>query len=268
MASQRGERQPVTVLLHASDIEVRRQAALGPLRALADSLANDLEPVLSRALFIPAEKAHMTRRGGRCETDGTMLEFDPFSPRSHRCPRCGAVFDDDTHYRWWIMGYQLWLAERAVHASTLFALRGDSRHRDFARAVLAGYVDRYLQYPNKDNVLGPTRVFFSTYLESIWLLQICIAADLLSTRNPSLADTVRDRIVEPSRVLIAEYDEGASNRQVWNDAALLAAARLLSDERAADEAVHGGSGLIYHLRNGLLVDGSWYEGENYHLFAH
>ena len=81
-------------------------------------------------------------------------------------------------------------------------------------------------------------------------------------------ETVRDRIVEPSRALIAEYDEGASNRQVWNDVALLAAARLLDDDRAAEQAVNGPSGLSYHLRGDLLVDGSWYEGENYHLFAH
>jgi hypothetical protein len=30
-------------------------------------------------------------------------------------------------------------------------------------------------------VLGPARLFFSTYLDSIWLLQVCIAVDLLAT---------------------------------------------------------------------------------------
>ena len=121
----------MTVLLHGADLEARRHAASGPLHELADSLARDLEPVMARELFVPLEKARMTRRGGRCENDGSMLEFDPWSPRLHRCPTCGSVFDDETHYRWWIMWYQLWLAERAVHASTLFALRGDARHADF-----------------------------------------------------------------------------------------------------------------------------------------
>jgi hypothetical protein len=32
--------------------------------------------------------------------------------------------------------------------------------------------------------------------------------------------------------------------------------------------VFGMSGIATHLSNGLLADGSWYEGENYHLFAH
>ena len=37
---------------------------------------------------------------------------------------------------------------------------------------------------------------------------------------------------------------------------------------AATSAVFGRSGVISHLENGLLADGTWYEGENYHLFAH
>jgi hypothetical protein len=261
----------VTVLLYGADLDARRRAAEGPLRALADSLAQDLEPVMARELFIPPEKARMTRRGGRCENDGTMLEFDPWSPRAHRCPKCGAVFDDDTHYRWWIMGYQLWLAERAVHAAALFALRGQPGHAEFARSVLAAYADRYLDYPNKDNVLGPTRVFFSTYLESIWLLQLVVALDILETAHaaapPGFGADVRDRLVEPSAALIAGYDEGLSNRQVWNNAALLAAARVLHG-RVDVAALHGPSGLVRHLTSGLLGDGTWYEGENYHLFAH
>ncbi|HUQ81552.1 MAG TPA: heparinase II/III family protein [Gemmatimonadaceae bacterium] len=262
----------MSVLLLPAQLDERRRAALGPLASLADSLAADLEPVLARELHIPPEKARMTRRGGRCETDGTFLEFDPFSPRAHRCPRCGAIFTDDAHYRWWIMGYQLWLAERSVHAAALFALRGDVRHRDFARTVLEGYAHRYLEYPNRDNVLGPTRVFFSTYLESIWLLQLVVAQDLLEMSTSAewhraLGARLRERVIEPSVAIIASYDEGLSNRQVWNNAALLAAARALG-QPLPSSALHGASGLVGHLTAGLLADGTWYEGENYHLFAH
>jgi hypothetical protein len=260
----------VSVLLTSSELQTRRGVADGPLRALADSLADDLEPVLAHELLLPNEKARLTRRGGRCETDGTVLEFDPFSPRSHRCPRCGAVYDDESHYRWWIMGYQLWLAERAVHAAALYALRGDRRHHELATAILDTYADRYLTYPNKDNVLGPTRPFFSTYLESIWVLQLIVALDVLESSggiSSSLSSRVRERVIEPSAALIASYDEGMSNRQVWNNAAMLAASRVLG-RGLADEAVNGRSGLTAHLTTGLLGDGTWYEGENYHLFAH
>ena len=256
------------LLLDDASFARRLAIANTSLRPLSDSLAAELEPLIGREIYFPREKALLSRHGGRCPDDGELLAFDPFSPHEHRCPRCGRVFQGELHDRFWIYWYQLWLAERALHAALLSQLRDDPRLADLARAILGGYAERYLSYPNVDNVLGPTRLFFSTYLESIWLLQICIAADLLSTRDPRLVEVVRDRIAEPSRALIEEYDEGASNRQVWNEAALLAAARLLGDNSAADQAVHGSSGLTYHLRNGLLVDGSWYEGENYHLFAH
>ena len=127
----------------------------------------------------------------------------------------------------------------------------------------------YESYPNRDNVLGPTRLFFSTYIESIWLLQLCVMADLLeATGDHATANAVRETIVRPSAGLIAQYDEGMSNRQVWNNAALMAAALLTGDRAAAERVVRASSGVETHLAEGLLDDGSWYEGENYHLFAH
>jgi hypothetical protein len=130
--------------------------------------------------------------------------------------------------------------------------------------VLERYVDQYLAYPNKDNVLGPTRVFFSTYLESIWLLQLIVALDLLEMTTPehwhaALGAAVRERVIAPSAELIRGYDEGLSNRQVWNNAALLAASRSLVrvwiQRRSVDQ-----SGLVAHLTSGLLGDGTWYRG--------
>lgn len=240
----------------------------GPLNALPTSLAADLEPLMDRDPYFPAEKALLSREGGRCSRDGSLLDFDPFRPHEHRCPRCGSVYRGELHDRFWIYWYQLWLAERAVHAAALSTLGVDGRFAALAEAILRGYAERYASYPNVDNVLGPARLFFSTYLESIWLLQICVAVDLLDRREAALGAEVRERIVAPSRAIILQYDEGGSNRQVWNDVALLAAARLLDDGQGAQDAVYGPSGLVSHLERGLLADGTWFEGENYHLFAH
>jgi len=258
------------LLLDNEKIEARRQATRSgaPLAPLYDSLASELEPLVGKAPYIPAAKALLSRAGGRCELDGATLDFDPASPHAHRCPTCGTIHRGETHDRAWITSYQLWLAERSVHAALFCGLRGDHRHGELARDILRAYADGYLRYPNRDNVLGPTRLFFSTYLESIWLLQICIAADLLAhTGDQATADLVRDRIVEPSSALIAEYDEGLSNRQVWNNAALLASAALRSDADAFDRLIDGDSGVRAHLSVALLDDGTWYEGENYHQFA-
>ena len=260
----------MTIIVTPAELRERMRIADGSLRPLADSLAADLEAVLARPLEIPLEKARLSRAGGRCPIDGAPLDYDPWSAKAHRCPRCGTVYTDDAHYRYWLMWHQLWLAERSVHAATLHALRGNERHRDLALRILAGYVERYLAYPNRDNVLGPSRVFFSTYLESIWLLQLCVAIDLLEMAgvHDAALGAARDRIVAPSSALLASYDEGTSNRQAWNTAALLASAVVLGDRGGAERAVHGPHGLRFLLAHALLPDGSWYEGENYHVFAH
>jgi hypothetical protein len=258
----------MSLLLSDDALIARRSVATGSLKPLALSLASDLEPLLSGEIFFPSEKALLSREGGRCANDGTLLAFDPFEPHVHVCPRCAAQYRGDLHYRFWIYWYQLWLAERAVHAATLARLEVDERFTRLAAMILGGYAERYLKYPNVDNVLGPARLFFSTYLESIWLLQISIATDLIAPLDPSLADRVRDRIIAPSRAIISEFDEGGSNRQVWNDAALLAAARVLGDNASIDHIVFGSSGLVEQLSTGLLADGTWYEGDNYHLFSH
>ncbi len=257
------------LLLDDALLDERRAIAGGALARLTDSLAAELDPLLHRELYLPRAKALLSRAGGRCERDGTALEFDPYSPEHHRCPQCGMVHTGAFHHRWWVYSYQLWLAERAVHAALLFLLRGQSRHGELARAILHRYADQYADYPNRDNVLGPTRLFFSTYIESIWLLQICVAGDLMrAAGDPGSADEVRERIIGPSAALIAQYDEGFSNRQVWNNAALMAAALSLGDRAAAERIVRAPSGVEAHLAHGLLSDSSWYEGENYHLFAH
>lgn len=258
------------LLLGEHALAERATVARGELGALARGLAAELEAVETRELYVPKEKALLSRAGGRCERDGSILEFDPFAPHRHRCPVCGTMHVGEFHDRYWVFWYQLWLAERAVHGALLGRLLEDERALTLSSVILDRYADQYLLYPNRDNVLGPTRVFFSTYLESIWLLNLCIAVDLLEDggRARSLGARVRERIVEPGAALIASYDEGGSNRQVWNDAALLAASRLLGRDRLLEDAVIGPTGLLFHLEHGLLADGTWYEGENYHLFAH
>ena len=262
----------MTLLLARHAWDERRASLGGSLTALADSIAADLEAVLARPLYIPDEKAQLSREGGRCPRDGALLAFDPFEEHRHRCPECGGTFTGERHRGFWRYWYHLWLAERAVHGAVLFRLRGDARHGQLAASVLEGYADRYLGYPNRDNVLGPARVFFSTYLESIWLLQLCIALDALegadATAYASLGRTVRERIVAPGSALVALYDEGMSNRQAWNVAARMAALRTLGRDDEIQRLVDAPHGLAWLIDNGCLADGTWYEGENYHMFAH
>lgn len=260
-------------ILLSFDRDERRRLAIGELAPLAKALRAELEPLMNGPIPIPQQKAQLTRTGGRCSFDGTYLNFDPFSPHEHQCRQCHRVFIDRAHDDWWAMGAQLWVAERAVQAAALNLITDDRATGALALRILDQLSSQYKSWPNQDNALGPTRPFFSTYLESIWLLNLCHAIALLEEAGvdnsaAALLVRVRETLVRPSRDLIAVFHEGRSNRQVWNEVAILSASRVLSDEATVTRRLAASGGLYDHFANGLLDDGTWYEGENYHLFAH
>src|SRR5439155_264851 len=191
------------------------------------------------------------------------------SPNQHHCSRCGKTWAGERHDRHWARFQHLWLAERAAHLAALQALGGSDAAGVRAAEILRAYARSYWQYPNRDNVLGPSRLFFSTYLESIWILNYLAAAMLL--RESGHLDEATSRgvgqVADEAANLIGEFDEGFSNRQTWNDAALAAIAVWFEDDDLAKRAIEGETGLLAHLMRGFGRDGMWYEGENYHLFA-
>ncbi|OLC06913.1 MAG: hypothetical protein AUH42_04555 [Gemmatimonadetes bacterium 13_1_40CM_70_11] len=259
-------------MVTAEQLAARRQeiAASPDLQRLRDHLTARAAPLLERMPVVPAVKALLSVDGGVCPQDGSALTFDPWSPTEHRCPQCGATVRGERHDRAWAKYQHLWLAERAAHLAALQALDGNEAAGRRAREILAAYAQRYWSYPNRDNALGPSRLFFSTYLESIWILNYLAAAVLLREAGGGvLEEPVRagvSRVADEAANLIGEYNERFSNRQTWNNAALAAIALWFEDEDLAKGAIAGPTGLIAHLR-GFGADGMWYEGENYHLFA-
>jgi len=236
---------------------------------LLETLRARAEPVLAKEPHIPRVKALLSRDGGVCQDDGATLSFDPWSPEQHRCPRCGKSFSGERHYRNWARAQHLWLAERAAELGLIAALTDDARAGTRAAELLRVYAELYFELPNRDNVLGPSHLFFSTYLESLWLTSYLAAGYLL--RETGMLESVElagiDGVAETAAGLIGEFNEGPSNRQTWHAAALTAIAAWFEDEELAGTAVESRSGLLGHLADGFGADGLWWEGENYHLFA-
>lgn len=239
------------------------------LTALRDQLITRAQPVLERMPPVPRVKALLSRDGGTCPNDGAQLLFDPWSPEAHRCPRCNEVFSGERHHAHWARAQHLWLAERAAHLATVHALTGDETAAQRARDLLAAYYDLYFELPNIDNVLGPSHLFFSTYLESIWILDYLAAAFILREMEMLDDNDIArvNAIADEAATLIAEFNEGMSNRQTWHSAALTAIGTWFGDEELALTAIESRTGLLGHLADGFGADGMWYEGENYHLFA-
>ena len=258
-------------MVNAEQLATRRAQIAGApdLTALLAHLRERAAPVLARMPPLPPAKALLSVDGGLCPEDGATLLFDPWSPDAHRCPRCGQTQRGERHDRSWARYQHLWLAERAAHLATLAALDADAAAGARAAEILRAYARSYWQYPNRDNVLGPSRLFFSTYLESIWICNYLAAGVLLREAGALDDATARGigQVADEAANLIGEFDEGFSNRQTWNNAALAAIAGWFEDDELARRAIEGPTGLLAHLMRGFGRDGMWYEGENYHLFA-
>ena len=258
-------------MVTAELLAARREIVAGSpdLLSLRARLVERAARVLERRPPIPTAKALLSVDGGVCPDDHTALRYDPWSPSAHTCPRCGKAYGGERHDRWWARYQHLWLGERAAHLAALAAIGGHDAAGARSRELLAYYGEHYFEYPNRDNVLGPSRLFFSTYLESIWLTHYLAAAMLLRESgclDRPTADGV-SRVADEAANLIGEFDEGFSNRQTWHSAALAAIAVWFEDEELLRRAVEGPTGLISHLLQGFGDDGMWVEGENYHLFA-
>ncbi len=258
-------------MVTAETLAARRQEIAGSddLSRLLERLTAGAHPVLDRMPAIPRAKALLSTDGGVCPDDGATLVFDPWSPISHHCPRCGRSVTGERHDRWWARFQHLWVAERAVHLAAIGVFGEHAAAATRACELLAAYGDIYFACPNRDNVLGPSRLFFSTYLESIWISSYLAAATLLREAG-QLDDGTAKRvaqIADEAANLIGEFDEGFSNRQTWHNAALAAIAVWFEDEDLLRRAVEGPTGLLAHLAHGFGTDGMWFEGENYHLFA-
>jgi heparinase II/III-like protein len=258
-------------VLTFDELGLRREVITGApdLTTLLERLLARAREVIRRRPVLPAIKGMLTADGGVCSEDGAALTFDPWSPSVHRCGRCGREYRGERHDWRWAWHQHLWYAERIAEAAIAGLLAEDEELTEWSRQQLLAYVDRYFELPNRDNVLGPTRLFSSTYLESVWLTNYLTAGFVL--REAGLLDEAAEsavgQVVEESANLIGEFDEGLSNRQTWHNAALAAASVWFGDEELAARAITGPRGLVGHLIDGFRGDGLWYEGENYHLFA-
>ena len=107
------------------------------LSALAGRLAARADRFLGRPLTPPALKALLTADGGICPDDGSSLEFDPWRPGAHRCPRCGRELAGPRHNGAWARWQHLWLAERAAELAAVGVLADRQDAAEASARILA-----------------------------------------------------------------------------------------------------------------------------------
>lgn len=250
--------------------ELRARVPADPdLSRLLETMRARSTRLLVEAPIVPRVKAFLSRDGGVCPDCRGALRFDPWSPERHLCTRCGHAASGDRHHRHWARAQHLWLAERMAELALLSVITEDAPAAGRAVELLAVYEDLYFALPNRDNVLGPSHLFFSTYLESLWLTSYLACAFILRESGELADERVEgvNRVADEAAQIIADFNEGFSNRQTWHAAALTAISAWFGDAELAKTAVESRTGLLGHLAEGFGDDGLWWEGENYHLFA-
>ena len=227
-------------------------------------------PLLPALRPIPRAKALLSRDGGICPEDGAPLRFDPWSARAAPLPPLRA-------------GVQRGAAPPplgpgpAPLAGGADGGAGPARRADRmtgprprrALELYGMYEELYFELPNRDNVLGPSHLFFSTYLESLWITSYLAGAFIL--RESGLLPEARlegiNRVAEEAAGADRRVQRGAVQPPDLARRGAHRHRRLVRRRGAGPDCGGVATGLLGHLTDGFGTDGFWWEGENYHLFA-
>jgi hypothetical protein len=160
-----------------------------------------------------------------------------------------------------------WLQKRTIEIGILYRLTGDSSYAHSVHKTLRHFVRNYHNYPLANNLLGPTRLFQSSFLEAFWLADMVIAYDL--TRDAPVYSALDHQEIKElfleSCNLIRSFDEKRSNRQAFYNVGMGAVGLLYEDSELIEHVLAGPHGFAFHMRDSVLEDGMWYEGETYHF---
>jgi len=230
------------------------------------NIKNTVDTFLRKGFSVPRESGYVFFE--TCPRDNTELVFDPYRPDEYYCPACGMNYKDKPYKRAWISRYHSWLSQMSILVGIVYLIDGNEVYANTIRRMLLDYARYYNEYPNNDNELGPTKLFQSTYMESVWIMYLAGAYDMVRKNKCFTMDEhriIKNDLLIPSVEIILDYDEKMNNRQAFNNAGIVAVGFLLEDQKFIDYAINGPHGFITHMKKSVLEDGLWYEGDNYHF---
>lgn len=209
-----------------------------------------------------------------CPKHGVGLIYTP--PMTHTCPvdketLSGWPYDQVIYGR---MHNDLAAAARDLALAA--RLGGDAALAQTAAQILVGYADKYGSWAIHDihdkEAASGGRVLAQTLDESVWLIPVAFAYDLLAD-TPALTDAQRqhverDLLREAIRV-IQRHRAGKSNWQSWHNAGIAAAAFAMDDPVGIASAwADPSNGFLFQMKSSVSSDGFWYEGSwGYHFYA-
>jgi hypothetical protein len=231
-----------------------------------DNIKSKVDLAANKGFKVPNESGFVFFE--TCPRDDTHLIHNPHEPGNRICPTCGMNYKDEPYRRSWVTFQHAWLSQMGVLVGIVYQIEKDEKYANIIRKILLEYLKYYPSYPNNDNELGPTKVFQSTYMESVWIAYLAGAYDMVRRSNCFSGDErkeIENDLFKVSANIILDYDEKMNNRQAFNNSGLCAVGLLIGDDKLVDYSLNGIHGFTRHMRDSVLEDGLWYEGDNYHF---
>jgi oligo-alginate lyase len=202
-----------------------------------------------------------------CPETGTHLEFHP--PDHNICPDTGKDYQDwpisDVHYHY----MHDMLSHDAMVLGIAYRMTGKQLYAQHAAEILKLYADKYKDYPIVDNYGKQSnwgaRVYSQTLNESIWLIDMTFAYDLVrGSGELSKSDRThieQDLLLPSAATVVRGHKEPTNNIQSWINGAQASVGFELDNKMLINEAIDGPLGFRYQMKNyvheGFWIEGSW-----------
>jgi hypothetical protein len=270
------------LFLSLQDFEARKaivqrepwaKAALAAVLKEADGYPQDYLNRFGLTKVAAPEKTAQWAHWYVCPETGTHLEFHP--PNHNICPDTGKDYQDwpisDVHYHY----MHDMLSHDAMILGIAYRMTGREIYAQRAAEILKLYADKYKDYPIVDNYgkqsAWGARVYSQTLNESIWLIDMTFAYDLVrgsGTLNASDRTHIeKDMLLPSAAIVVRGHKEPTNNIQSWINGAQAAVGFELGEKALIDEAIDGPLGFRYQMKN-YVHEGFWIEGAwGYQFYA-
>jgi hypothetical protein len=249
------------------------KAALAAVLKEADGYPQDYLVKFGLTKVAAPEKTAQWAHWYVCPETGTHLEFHP--PNHNICPDTGKDYQDwpisDVHYHY----MHDMLSHDAMVLGIAYRMTGNEVYAQHAAGILKMYADKYKDYPIVDNYGKQSntgaRIYSQTLNESIWLIDMTFAYDLVrGSVELSASDRTHienDLLIPSAATVVRGHKEPTNNIQSWINGAQAAVGFELGEKSLIDEAIDGPLGFRYQMKN-YVHEGFWIEGAwGYQFYA-
>ena len=252
--------------------KIRLRAAKGRWSKVTEGLKEAAGKFMERPLQVPETGIGNWTLYYYCPDCSVQLVFDQDSPKEHRCPVCGQIFQGEPYDGAWWGFMHMENYQGAFQLGILYLLTGEPAYGRKAVEILKAYSRYYEGYEIHGDIPynGPGKACAQTLDEAILIRTFAMTCDLVGElMEEEERKGIEAHLLEPGAEFLLEHrHRQLHNHEVIINSAIAVTGLLLGREEFVRQAVYGPYGLVEQLERGMLEEGMWFEGSfGYHFFA-